>query len=292
MYYIIYPLLYLLSLLPFFILYGISNFIAFLLYHIIKYRKEVVFNNLKIAFPTKTEAERIIIAKQFYRYFTDTFIETIKFISLSKKQFLKRTTGNFESINELIAKGYNINLLAGHQFNWEYVNHFYSYKLSIPSVGIYMPITNKVFNKIIFNIRKRYGTVLVGANEFKSRMHEVFKGRYVLGLAADQNPANPSLGYWMNFFGRPTPFLAGPEKGATKNNLASVYVSFKKVKRGYYHFESSLLAEPGMHTKKGELTLLYKNKLEQTIKEDPANYLWSHRRFKYEYKEEYGVIIE
>ena len=71
-----------------------------------------------------------------------------------------------------------------------------------------------------------------------------------------------------------------------------VYVSFKKVKRGYYHFESSLLAEPGMHTKKGELTLLYKNKLEQTIKEDPANYLWSHRRFKYEYKEEYGGIIE
>ena len=120
----------------------------------------------------------------------------------------------------------------------------------------------------------------------------MFKGRYVLGLAADQNPANPSLGYWMNFFGRPTPFLAGPEKGATKNNLASVYVSFKKVKRGYYHFESSLLAEPGMHTKKGELTLLYKNKLEQTIKEDPANYLWSHRRFKYEYKEEYGGIIE
>ena len=85
MYYIIYPLLYLLSLLPFFILYGISNFISFLLYHIIKYRKEVVFNNLKIAFPTKTEAERIIIAKQFYRYFTDAFIETIKFISLSKK---------------------------------------------------------------------------------------------------------------------------------------------------------------------------------------------------------------
>ena len=77
-----------------------------------------------------------------------------------------------------------------------------------------------------------------------------------------------------------------------KNNLASVYVSFKKVIRGYYHFESSLLAEPGMHTKKGELTLLYKNKLEQTIKEDPANYLWSHRRFKYEYKEEYGGIIE
>ena len=96
----------------------------------------------------------------------------------------------------------------------------------------------------------------------------------------------------MNFFGRPTPVLAGPEKGATKNNLASVYVSFKKVKRGYYHFESSLLAEPGMHTKKGELTLLYKNKLEQTIQEDPANYLWSHRRFKYEYKEEYGGIIE
>jgi KDO2-lipid IV(A) lauroyltransferase len=292
MYYIIYPLLYLLSLLPFFVLYGISNVIAAFLYHVLKYRRDVVMSNLQIAFPEKTEAERIKIAKQFYRYFTDTFIETLKFISISKKEFLKRTTGNFEMIHELEAKGYNINLLAGHQFNWEFVNHLYALNLNIPFVGIYMPVENKALNKIIFDTRKRYGTVLISATEFKTRMHQVFSGRFAMGLAADQNPPNPSWGYWVMFFNRPTPFLTGPEKGAIRHNLASVYVEFKKVKRGYYHFEASLLAEPATHTGTGELTLLYKNKVEETVRQDPANYLWTHRRFKYEYKEEYGEIIQ
>jgi KDO2-lipid IV(A) lauroyltransferase len=136
MYYIIYPLLYLISLLPFFVLYGISNVIAAFLYHVVKYRRDIVLGNLEIAFPEKTKVERTRIAKQFYRYFTDTFIETIKFISISKKAFLKRTTGNFEMIHQLEEKGYNINLLAGHQFNWEYVNHLYSINLNIPFVGI------------------------------------------------------------------------------------------------------------------------------------------------------------
>ncbi|MGF2414358.1 MAG: lysophospholipid acyltransferase family protein, partial [Ferruginibacter sp.] len=107
MYYIVYPLLYLVSLLPFFILYGISDFFAFLLYHVIKYRREVVMNNLSIAFPEKTEVERIRIAKKFYQYFTDTMIESLKFISISKKQLLQRSTGSFDIINEMIDKGYN-----------------------------------------------------------------------------------------------------------------------------------------------------------------------------------------
>jgi Kdo2-lipid IVA lauroyltransferase/acyltransferase len=292
MYYIIYPLLYLLSLLPFFILYGISDFIAFLLYHVIKYRKDVVLGNLQIAFPEKSEAEKIKIAKKFYQYFTDTMIESLKFISISKKQLLKRSTGSFDVVNKLIDKGYNINLMAGHQFNWEYANLLYAINLKIPFVGIYMPIKNTLFNKIFFDVRKRYGTVLVSATEFKSQMHKVFKGQYMLALAADQNPGGPDNGYWLNFFGRPTPFLTGPEKGARKNNAAVVYVGFKKVKRGYYHFDTTLLAEQGGNTPVGYLTKTYKDVLEKTIKEDPANYLWSHRRFKFEWKQEYGEIMD
>jgi Kdo2-lipid IVA lauroyltransferase/acyltransferase len=153
-----------------------------------------------------------------------------------------------------------------------------------------MPIKNKVFNKIFFDIRKRYGTVLISASDFKDKMHDVFKKQYLLALAADQNPADPSWGYWMNFFGRPTPFLTGPEKGAIKNNAAVVYIGFKKIKRGCYHFTTTLLAQQSTTTQPGELTHLYKNVLEQTIKEDPANYLWSHRRFKFEWKEEYGEV--
>ena len=287
MYYIVYPLLYLVSLLPFFILYGISDFFAFLLYHVIKYRRDTVLSNLAIAFPEKTEKERIKIAKKFYQYFTDTMIESLKFISISKKQLLKRSTGTFEIINDLISKGYNINLMAGHQFNWEYANLLYAINLKIPFVGIYIPIKNKVFDKIFFDIRKRYGTVLVGASDFKNKMHDVFKNQYMLGLAADQNPGAATSGYWLNFFGRPTPFVNGPEKGAVKNNAAVVFVAFKKVKRGHYHFEATLLTELCAGTKTGELTCRYRDVLEKTVREDPANYLWSHRRFKFEWKAEY-----
>lgn len=291
MYYIVFPLLYIFSLLPLFILYRISDLAAFLLYYVFRYRKKVVLYNLSIAFPEKTEGERKQIAKKFYRYFTDTFIETLKFISISKKQLLKRSTGNFDVINQLIDKGYNINILAGHQFNWEFANLLYSLNLKIPFVGIYMPIKNQVFNKIFFDFRKRYGTILISASDFKNKMHDVFQNQYMLALAADQNPGDPAYGYWINFFGKPTPFVTGPEKGALKNKAAVVYVGFKKVKRGYYNFTTTLLTEQSAGMKTGELTMLYRDILEKTIREDPANYLWSHRRFKFDWKPEYGPVL-
>ena len=287
MYYIVYPLLYLVSLLPFFILYLISDFIAFLLYHVIRYRKNVVMSNLAIAFPDASTKERIKIAKRFYQYFTDTFIESLKFISISKEELLKRCTGSFDLINSLIDKGHNINLMAGHQFNWEFANLLYSFNLKIPFVGIYMPVENKIFNKIFLNVRSRYGTILISAPDFKNKMHEVFKNQYLLALAADQNPSNPLSAYWLSFFGRPTPFASGPEKGAIKNNAAVVYVGFNKVKRGHYNFTTTLLTEQSANTKTGELTCLYRDILEKTIQQDPANYLWSHRRFRFEWRQEY-----
>lgn len=290
MYYILYPILYLFSLLPFFILYGISNFFSFLLFHVIKYRKDTVLGNLQIAFPEKTEAERIKIAKQFYLYFTDTFIETIKFVSISKKQILKRSIGSFTLINELIDKGYNINLMAGHQFNWEFANLLYSLNLKIPFVGIYVNISNKALAKIFYDFRSRYGTILMDSLAFKNNRHTVFEKQYLLALGADQNPKFPENGYWLNFFGRPTPFSSGPERGAIKNNAAVVYIAFKKIKRGHYQFDTTLLCESSANTSVGELTNLYKDALEKTIRQDPANYLWSHRRFKFEWKNEYNDI--
>ena len=292
MYYIVYPLLYIFSLLPFFVLYAISDLIAFLMHSVFKYRKDVVLGNLAIAFPEKTEAERKKIARKFYQYFTDTFIECVKCISISKKALQKRNTGSYDMINGLIDKGYNINVLGGHQFNWEYGSLLYSLHIKKPLSAIYIPISNKVVNKIFYDIRTRYGAVFISAADFKNRMDELTKEQYILALGADQNPGNPLNAYWINFFGRPTPFVTGPEKGAIKNNAAVVYVGFKKIKRGHYHFESTLLAEHTAGRKEGELTCLYRDALEKAIANDPANYLWSHRRFKFEWKEEYGDVID
>ena len=290
MYYIVYGLLYTISLLPFPVLYLISDFAWFLMYRVFKYRREIILSNLAIAFPEKTEEERNAIARDFYRNFTDTFLESIKMISISRKQILKRSRCDFEYINELIDKGRNIHIMAGHQFNWEFANLSYAMNLKIPFVGVYMPVANKIFNRIFYDIRKRYGTILISAWEFSSKMHSVFSDQYILALAADQNPSNPSKGVWLNFFSRPAPFVTGPGKGAVKNNTAVVYVAFEKPKRGYYSFRIVPITENGASHTPEELTILYKNALEDTIRRNPSNYLWSHRRWRHEWKAEYPII--
>ena len=233
--------------------------------------------------------ERKKIASRFYKNLVDTFIETIKLLSISEKSFNKRAFVDIDKCNALAKKGLNIQFQSGHQMNWEYINWAFAKKMQIPFVGVYMKISNKSLDKIFYNLREKFGTVLVAANEFKERKHQVFCSAYSLALAADQNPGSPDHAYWLYLFSKPTPFVTGPDKGARKNESAVVFVKFVKVKRGYYRFEPTILTENAASLKEGELTLLYRDFLEKTIREHPDNYLWSHRRWKCCYKEEYAA---
>ena len=292
MYYIIYPVLYLVSLLPWWLLYGISDSICAILYYVSKYRRVVVQQNLVIAFPEKTESERTAIAKEFYHNFTDTFVETIKLLSLSNKAFAKRYTSNNEILNPLYEAGVNVQLQAGHFFNWEFVNLGESRYGKFPFIAVYMPISNKVFDRIMRNLRSRYGATLVPAVDFKTKFHQYVKGRYGLGLAADQNPGNPMAAYWVNFFNRLTPFVTGPEKGAKLNNIPVVFGHFYKIKRGHYHTQMEIATTSPRSFETGELTQLFASFVEKSIRSKPANYLWSHRRWKWEFEEEkYGHLV-
>lgn len=244
-------------------------------------------NNLKIAFPEKNEHERVQIAKEFYHNFLDTFIETLKFLSLSDKGFSKRISGNFELLAELYATGQNIQLQSGHFFNWEYMNWGLSRNSPYPLIAVYARLSNKIFDKIIFKMRSRYHAILVSAFEFKNKFHQLAKGRYALALIADQNPGVSERCYWLPFFGKLTGFVTGPEKNARINNAAVVFAHFYKVKRGYYHVTFELLTTEPQRFARGELTRKYVSFLEDCIRKKPANYLWSHRRWKWEYREEF-----
>ena len=243
--------------------------------------------NLGIAFPEKSTEEKIEIAKKFYKNRTDTFIETIKLLSISDKAFNKRAIMDLDECNVLAAKGKSIQFSCGHQMNWEYGNWVMSQNMSIPWVGVYMKINNKALDRLFFNLRSRKGTVLVAAQEFKSRMHQVFSKPYALGLAADQNPGAPGSAYWLYFFTKATPFVPGPDKGAIRTNAAVVFAKFVKIKRGFYKFVPTIITENGSSLQEGELTLLYRDYLEATIREHPDNYLWSHNRWKWDYQPEY-----
>lgn len=290
MYYIVYALFYAISLLPFFILYGLSDFAYFIVYYIVGYRKKVVMDNLAIAFPEMAIEQRKKIAKQFYKNFVDTLIETIKLLSLSDKQFAKRCTGNFDEINALADTGRNIQFMCCHQFNWEYINLVISRNVKIPLIGIMANIENSVINRIFIKIRARYGTVLIPNAGFKRKMVEWMKKQHAIALAADQN-SSPDTGLWLDFFGKPVPFIMGPHISAVRSKPIVIYFIFKKGKRGYYNFEVvETLPDPENFTPE-ELAIKYRNFLEAVIRKDPENYLWSHRRWKHTYKASYKKSV-
>jgi KDO2-lipid IV(A) lauroyltransferase len=173
--------------------------------------------------------------------------------------------------------------------NWEYGNWIMAKNIKIPFIAIYQKIGNKAFNKLFYNLRSRYNSVMVSTTDFKNKKEEILTNPYSLALAADQN-GNPDSCYWLYFFSKPAPFVTGPAKGAIKNNTAIVFAHFRIRKRGYYHFDTTVVAENANEFSPEELTLRFRDLLEQTIKESPDNYLWSHRRWRHDYSEKYSHL--
>jgi len=285
MYYLVFGLLYLFSLLPFWLLYIFSDGIYLLIYYVIRYRRDVVAGNLLIAFPEKTEAERKQIAKDFYKGFVDNFIETLKLFSLSAKELNKRFVCNFEVINDLYASGQSVQLNCGHFFNWEIANAGYSHNLKYPLLLVYMPIKNRIFEKAFVYMRKRFGSILIAATDFRRQFEPYAKTQYCLGLVADQNPGSPEKAFWTPFFNRMTPILTGPERTAKMGNTAVVMCNFYKLKRGYYRSELTLLTTTPRNLPHGEITRKMIEHIEASIRKNPSGYLWSHRRWKFTYDE-------
>jgi KDO2-lipid IV(A) lauroyltransferase len=289
MYYIVYGLLYAVSLLPIRVLYMLSDIFYFLVYYVTGYRKKVVMDNLLIAFPEKTEAERIAIAKQFYKNFIDSFIEAIKLVSAGDDFLKKRfTISNMDVLNELHQSGKSCQIHLGHTFNWEWgqlvLQTFTPYKLMV----VYMPISNAIFEKLFYKIRTRNGSIFLPATSMKSSMAYYKNSHYLLALVADQSPGNLQGAYWLNFFGRPTAFVSGPEKGARQNNLPVIFAYIEKPRRGYYHAVIDMATEDASKLQEGELTVKYVSYLEEVIKRNPSMWLWSHRRWKHSWNGEYA----
>jgi KDO2-lipid IV(A) lauroyltransferase len=291
MYYIIYGLLYLISLLPLSILYLFSDAVYGFVYYILAYRKEVVMSNLKIAFPDKADRERKRIAKQFYHNLVDMFFETIKMISASDEFISNRVTANWEVVNAIYPTGKSIQVHLGHNFNWEWGNTVFVKKTAFKLLAVYMPITNKIFERLFYKLRTRNGAIFLRATHMKEEFLPYRDTQYLLGLIADQNPGYPGNAWWFNFFGKSTPFLKGPAKAAIANNTVVVFAFIHKPRRGYYEAVFSLAEENPAALTEQELTKKFVLYLENVIKQYPDMWLWSHRRWKWEWKPEYGEVL-
>ncbi|GAC1448211.1 MAG: lysophospholipid acyltransferase family protein [Chitinophagaceae bacterium] len=290
MYYIVFGILYAISLLPFAVLYLLADFFYFITYYVIGYRKEVVFKNLLIAFPEKTGAERKKIAKAFYHHFWDNWIEALKLLSISEKGIRARITADLAVMDTIYLSGRSCHVLLGHQFNWEWGNAVVTLQGPYTLIAAYSPLSNKIFDRLFLYLRRRFGTVLLPFNDMRRGMLPYRNRQYLLALMADQSPSAPGKNYWLNFFNTRTAFLRGPEKGARLGNMPVIFVALSKLRRGYYHLEASLLTDNAGQLAEEELTRKYVRELEANIRRNPALYLWSHKRWKHGWKEEYYPI--
>lgn len=251
-----------------------------MLHKVFRYRIDVIHDGLKYALPNSTMVERKEIIRQFYRNFTASFVETILLLSISEASFKKRATMDVEGILETLDKNKRAIILASHLFGWEYGNSAIVGKISVPFAGVYMTVQNAAFEKLMLHIRSRFGALLVSVFNFPKQVHQLDEQKVIWGLMADQRPPSVSGAFWLNFFARPAPFSAAPEKIAQRLNADVFFILPKKIKKGFYHFDCIKICENAASTNRGEITKLYRNTLEQAIREQPSNYLWSHKRWK------------
>ena len=283
LFYCLLPFLYLISLLPFPVFYLFSDFIYFLLYRVVGYRKKVVFGNLKNSFPEKSHNELKKIEKDFYRYLCDLFLETIKTLTISRSEAVKRCKFNAKTIllfNELANKNQSCIIVMGHYGNWEWAGNSFSLQCKQQLYVIYHPLSNKYFDKLMYDLRTRFGTKLYA---MKDTMREMIRNKNELNATAfiaDQTPS-PDSAYWTTFMNQDTPVFWGTEKIAQKLNYPIVYITIKKIKRGYYEVDSELLINEPKNTSLGEISELHTRKLESDIITQPSIWLWSHRRWKH-----------
>jgi KDO2-lipid IV(A) lauroyltransferase len=283
-YYLILPFIYLVALLPFPLLYFFSDGVYFLLYRLLGYRRQVVRQNLVNSFPEKQEQEIREIEKRFYRYFCDLFLETFKTLTISKKnmvkhcEFVPETLAIFEQLAE---EDQSFMVVMGHFGNWEWGGNTFSICCRHQLYVIYHPLTNKYFNKLIYGMRTRFGTRLI---PMKDTLREMLKNRNELNATAfiaDQSPL-PDHAYWMNFMNQDTPVFLGIEKIALKIRYPIVYISIRRVKRGYYKVFAERIELPSKLRDAGTITEIHTRRLEADIRSQPENWLWTHRRWKHE----------
>ena len=284
LFYIVLFVWYLLSLLPLSVLYVLSDILFVLAYYVLRYRRRLVRKNLMDSFPEKKKSDIIKIEKGFYLFLCDYIVESMKLLTMSKKDLQRRMVfKGTETVDEIIADGQSCAIYLGHYCNWEWITSLPLYVTKDAQCGqIYHPLENKDFDRLFLRLRERMGAVCIPMAETLRRIVEFKKKgkQVVVGYISDQVPYWNNIHYWTNFLHHDTPVLTGTERIAKSANHAVFYMDVKCVRRGYYECEFKLITREPKKYKDFELTEIYFRELEKTIQRDPKYWLWSHNRWK------------
>lgn len=270
----------LLSRLPLSILYLLADFIFFVAYHIVKYRRDIVWKNLTNSFPGKSQAELRIIEKDFYRNLADTSVETVKLLTISEEALLQRMKIDTSLTREYHRLGYSALGMTAHFCNWEWMLVVCSNQLGLKLHAAYQRLRNPFFNVLMMRIRSRFGVVLHEKDEVVKDIMLMNDELYLMAMVADQRPFSGENRYWTTFLNQDSAFLTGSELLARRKGIKVMYASMKRVKRGYYEVSFLELEANPKATDRGEITEKFIVMMEKSINEDPSSYLWSHDRWK------------
>ena len=268
--------------LPFPLLYALSSFTAFVLQYIVRYRAMVIHDNLQNSFPEKSIAEIKQITRDFYLNLTDISFESLKLADISKEELQKRVTiTNLDLPLSILDSGQSHLGLTSHLCNWEWLLQICTIQSSYPIDAVYKPIHNIKMDEFIYNLRARFGAHPVA---MKDTLRELIKNRKTvrsIAMVADQTPPHSEIQHWAMFLNQYTAFYVGGDKIGGAMQMPALFLSMKRIKRGYYEVTFETLKSLPIAKEGHEITDLYIKKLEACIKEQPANWLWSHRRWKH-----------
>lgn len=271
-----------LSLLPFWVIYRISDLTFFIIYFIVGYRKQVVFGNIQRSFPEKSTKEVKVIMFNFYRHFCDLIFESIKGFSISSEEAQKRMGSvNTEIINNYGKQGKDVVLVGGHYGNWELFAVAVGPTINIKPIALFTPLANKFFDHKVKASRSRFGLNLLPSSKIRELMSEKSAEKRMIIFGSDQSPRKGQRAYWMTFLNQETGVQFGAEKFASEHNCAVVYGHIRRLKRGHFQIEYQAICDDANKTSYGEITKKHTRLLEAEIIKEPAYWLWSHKRWKH-----------
>lgn len=279
MYTIVKFFLTIISRLPWWVLYRVSDFLFFVIYHVVWYRRKVVLKNLSLAFPDKEPEEINDLSIRFYGNFCDQVLETLKLITCDPSEINERFELDSSVYERLYKDGRHVLQATAHQFNWEWGNWILNQHTSFHIRIIYMMLNDKAMERLVNEYRTRFGTEMIPANDL-GRLRKLPDAPSMTVFLADQNPSDMKRVYWTDFFGREVPFHRGLEILAKRTNSAVVFDEMIRIKRGHYKSVSKLAFENPKETKENEITEAYARFLEESISSQPENWLWTHKRWK------------
>lgn len=286
---LLHGILLLLSLLPMRLHYIFSDMIFVVIYYLVGYRKALVRRHLRECFPERSEQELIRIEKQFYHWFCDYLVETVKLMTISKKNLMKRMTfKGIELVDEVIESGQSCAIYLGHYCNWEWVTSLPLWVSPKAHCGqIYHPLENKEADKLFLKLRQRLGAECIPMAETLRRLVKYRKENQpvVIGYISDQVPFWNNIHHWLDFLHHDTPVLTGTERLARNAGHAVFYMDIQRVRRGYYEADIKLIVRKPQETRDYEITDAYFKMLETSIQRAPQYWLWTHNRWKRSHEE-------